>query len=70
MADAARMASGLGAFPTGSQTDISVPAIEYPNGYQVDVTGGHVVSAANAPVLVIASDGSASTVNVTVTAAH
>ncbi|HEU0190606.1 MAG TPA: cellulase family glycosylhydrolase, partial [Mycobacterium sp.] len=62
------MASGLHSFPAGSQTDISVPAVQYPNGYQVEVTGGHVVSAANAPVLVIASDSGASTVNVTVTA--
>ncbi|HEX7321340.1 MAG TPA: cellulase family glycosylhydrolase [Mycobacterium sp.] len=63
------MASGLASFPAGSQTDISVPAIEYPNGYQVDVTGGHVVSAPNAPMLVVASDSGASTVNVTVTGA-
>ncbi|HEU0189921.1 MAG TPA: cellulase family glycosylhydrolase [Mycobacterium sp.] len=63
------MASGLGSFPAGSQTDIAVPAVQYPNGYQVDVTGGHVVSAPNAPVLVIASNGGASTVNVTVAGA-
>jgi endoglycosylceramidase len=45
-----------------------VPAIEYPNGYEVSVTGGQVVSAPNAPELVIASDGSANAVSVTVTA--
>jgi endoglycosylceramidase len=60
---------GGGSFGAGAQTDISVPAIEYPNGYQVDVTGGHVVSAAGAPVLVIASNDGATSVNVTVNAA-
>jgi endoglycosylceramidase len=61
-------ADGQGSFAAGSQTTIAVPAIQYPNGYQVIVTGGHVVSAPNAPSLVIASDGAASTVSVTVTA--
>ncbi|HEU0190249.1 MAG TPA: cellulase family glycosylhydrolase [Mycobacterium sp.] len=63
------MASGSGVFPAGSQTTVSVPAVEYPNGYQVAVTGGHVVSAPNAPELVIASNGGAATVTVTVSAA-
>ena len=63
------MASGLTSFPAGSQTDIAVPAIQYPDGYQVDVTGGHVVSAPNAPELVIASDTGADTVTVVVTPA-
>ncbi len=66
---ATERADGLGGFAAGSQTTISVPAIEYPNGYQVSVTGGHVVSAAGAPVLIIASDPGAGTVSVTVTAA-
>jgi endoglycosylceramidase len=61
---------GNGSFPAGSQTTISTPAVEYPNGYQVSsITGGQVVSDPNAPELVIASDGSASTVSVTVTPA-
>jgi endoglycosylceramidase len=59
-------ADGSGRFPAGAQTDISVPTVEFPNGYQVSVTGGQVVSAPNAPVLVIASDNGASTVNVVV----
>jgi endoglycosylceramidase len=63
------MVDGSGSFGAGQETTISVPAIEYPNGYHVDVTGGHVVSAANAPELVIASDPGASSVNVTVNAA-
>jgi endoglycosylceramidase len=59
-------ADGAGAFAAGSETVISVPASQYPNGYQVNIVGGHVVSAPNAPQLVIASDGGASTVTVTV----
>ncbi|HET9874921.1 MAG TPA: cellulase family glycosylhydrolase [Mycobacterium sp.] len=62
-------ADGMGSFPGGSQTIISAPAIEFPNGYQVSVTGGEVVSAPNAPELVIASDDGATTVNVTVSPA-
>jgi endoglycosylceramidase len=61
-------ADGLGSFPGGSQTTISVPAVEFPNGYEVSVTGGQVVSAPDAPELVIASDNGASTVSVIVTA--
>ena len=61
-------ADGLGSFPAGSQTTISVPTVEFPNGYDVSVTGGQVVSGPDAPELVIASDNGASTVTVTVTA--
>jgi endoglycosylceramidase len=59
---------GLGSFPALSQTTISVPSVEFPDGYQVSVTGGEVVSAPNAAELVIASNG-ASTVTVTVSPA-
>jgi endoglycosylceramidase len=62
-------ADGLGSFPAASQTTISVPAIEYPNGYQVSVTGGQVISLPNAPQLVIASDAGATTIAVTVSPA-
>ncbi|MEB3032502.1 cellulase family glycosylhydrolase [[Mycobacterium] nativiensis] len=62
------MISGSGHFGAGTQTEISVPKAIYPDGYQITVTGGHVVSPAGAPILVIASDGPG-TVNVTVTAA-
>lgn len=61
-------ADGSGSFPAGAQTDISVPTVEFPNGYQVSVTGGQVVSAPNAPVLVIASNNGASNVDVVVSA--
>jgi len=62
-------ADGLGSFAAGSQTTISVPAVEFPNGYDVSVVGGHVVSAPDAAELVIASNAGASTVSVVVTAA-
>ncbi len=61
-------ADGLGSFPAGSQTTISIPHVEFPGGYQVSVTGGDVLSAPNAAELVIASNG-ASAVTVTVSAA-
>lgn len=57
-------ADGSGAFAAGSHTTIVVPAIQYPNGYQVSVTGGHVVSSAGAGQLVIASDAGAGSVSV------
>ncbi|WP_125079610.1 cellulase family glycosylhydrolase [Mycobacterium sp. P7213] len=61
------MADGSGQFAAGAHTNISVPPSLYPDGYQVTVTGGQVVSAANAPVLVIASNAGAATITVTVT---
>jgi endoglycosylceramidase len=60
---------GSGTFADGALTTISVPAVEFPNGYQVTVTGGHVVSLANAAQLVIAADSGATTVNVVVSPA-
>ncbi|ULP48480.1 cellulase family glycosylhydrolase [Mycolicibacter virginiensis] len=60
-------ADGSGTFGAGSQTTISVPPNQYPNGYTVDVTGGHVTSGPNASQLIITSDG-ASTIQVTVRA--
>jgi endoglycosylceramidase len=48
---------------------VAVPAIQYPGGYSVTVTGGHVVSAPNASTLQVASDPAAGTITVTVTAA-
>ncbi|KAA8957727.1 cellulase family glycosylhydrolase, partial [Mycobacterium sp.] len=60
---------GAGSFAAGSPTTIAVPAIEFPHGYQVSVTGGQVVSAPDAPQLVIDSDPGATTVDVTVSPA-
>ena len=62
-------ADGSGTFATGSTTTISVPANVYPTGYQVSVTGGTVLSAPGAPVLVIASNSGATAISVTVTPA-
>jgi len=59
---------GSGDFTDGSQTVISVPQVEFPNGYTVSVTGGQVTSGANANSLVIVSDGTADTIKVVVTA--
>lgn len=59
---------GSGSFAAGSLTAISVPAVEYPSGYTVSVTGGQVVSAPDAPQLVVAADDGATTVGVVVTA--
>jgi endoglycosylceramidase len=56
-----------GRFPPGAQTLVSVPPIEYPNGYQVAVRGGQVVSAPNAAVLTVVADAGADTVEVVVT---
>lgn len=57
---------GQGSFPAGSQTVISTPVTAYPNGYQVSVTGGQVTSAPGTTELVIASNGGAASVSVTV----
>ncbi|HTZ14986.1 MAG TPA: cellulase family glycosylhydrolase [Mycobacterium sp.] len=58
--------SGSGDFPAGSETTISVPTVEFPDGYTVSVTGGEVVSAPDATQLVIESNSGASTISVTV----
>ncbi|BBX69512.1 cellulase family glycosylhydrolase [Mycolicibacterium psychrotolerans] len=65
---ATQRADGAGDFEAGSQTVLAVPEIAFPAGYSVAVTGGHVVSAPGAPVLVVASDAGAKTVEVVVTA--
>jgi endoglycosylceramidase len=50
--------NGTGCYGPGAITQISVPAIWYPTGYRVSVSGGTVVSTPNAPILQIASNGS------------
>ena len=60
-------ADGAGLFPPGAQTFISVPPIEYPNGYRVSVAGGQAVSPPNAPVLAVAANPGANIVDVLVT---
>ncbi|MEB3019825.1 cellulase family glycosylhydrolase [[Mycobacterium] crassicus] len=58
------MAGGSGSFAAGAQTQIAMPVTAYPDGYQVSVTGGHVVSQGS--VLIIASDPGATSVDVVV----
>jgi endoglycosylceramidase len=55
-----------GRFGPGAQTFVSVPAIEYPNGYQVTIKGGQVVSAPNSPVLIVVADTGADGVDLAV----
>ena len=62
-------ADGAGSFPSYAESDISVPAVEYPSGYAVSVQGGTVLSAANAPLLRVAACPGAGEVSVTVTPA-
>jgi endoglycosylceramidase len=62
-------ADGHGTFAARSETDVAVPAIQYPAGYRVAVAGAAVASAPNAASLRLVSRPGASTVQVTVTAA-
>jgi endoglycosylceramidase len=57
-------ADGAGTFPDGSQTTVAVPAVQYPQGYQVTVTGARVVSAGS--LLQLASCPGAAAVKLTV----
>jgi endoglycosylceramidase len=59
---------GSGTFPAGALTSVAVPAIQYPNGYAVTVSGGQVVSAPNASTLQVASNPATGTVTVRVSA--
>jgi endoglycosylceramidase len=61
-------ADGGGRFPAGAETDISVPAIQYPSGYRTTVTGAEITSAADAPTLRLSASPGAATVQVTVSA--
>ncbi|MDT4912351.1 MAG: endoglycosylceramidase [Pseudonocardiales bacterium] len=60
---------GFGAFSAGTATEIAVPAIQFPGGYRVAVSGATVVSAPNAATLRLASLPGATTVQVAVSAA-
>jgi endoglycosylceramidase len=50
-------ADGSGNFPAGSQTEVFVPRLHYPDGYAVDVQGAQVTSAPGASVLTLESCG-------------
>ena len=64
----ARAADG-GSFPAGAVSTFFVHPRFFPNGYQVQVTGGKVVSAANAAWLQIAALAGANSVTLSVTPA-
>ena len=53
--------------PAGGPTEIFIPARHYPTGYQVTVSGAHVVSSPNASVLQLVANSGATRVDVTVT---
>jgi endoglycosylceramidase len=60
-------ADGTGDFSARAETDIAVPAVQYPADYRVTVTGATVASAPNAPRLRLLGRPGAHTVQVTVT---
>jgi len=59
-------ASGDGSFPAGSETDVYVPPLHYPNGYSVQVTGAAPISAPGASELRLASCAGSTAVSVRV----
>ena len=61
--------SGAGRFGADAVSQFEIPRIDYPNGYQVSVAGGYVVSGAGDPLLLVAAAGGATSVRLTVTPA-
>jgi endoglycosylceramidase len=57
---------GRARFRPGAETDIAVPAIEYPDGYVATISGGRVTSQANAPVLRVRAGRHVDSVTVTI----
>jgi endoglycosylceramidase len=57
------------AFEPGTETEVQVPSLAYPDGYEVVVEGGTVTSEPCAAVLTIATDEGATSVSVDVMAA-
>jgi len=62
-------ADGSGSFPVNAVSTFFVHPRFFPNGYQVQVNGGKVVSAANAPWLKIAAIYGANAITLTITPA-
>src|SRR4051794_37822410 len=60
-------ADGKGSFGPGGETEIAVPARQYPSGYAVSITGGRILSAPRAAVLRVAACSGADTLSVKVT---
>jgi endoglycosylceramidase len=59
-------ADGGGDFPAGSQSVIVLPSRQYPAGYVVTVKGAHIVSAAGARQLLLASCAGVSEITISV----
>jgi endoglycosylceramidase len=59
-------ARGTGSFAPGSETDIALPAIQYPTGYDVSVRGASAISGPRASILRVVSHAHAAAVTVTV----
>jgi endoglycosylceramidase len=57
---------GGGTFPANTVTSFALPDRSYPDGYQVDVRGGHVTSAPGATQLTVVADAGGSCVSVAV----
>ncbi len=60
-------ADGAGAFGAGAETDVALPAVQYPSGYSARALGAAVMSAPNAPLLRLSALPGAASVSVTVT---
>jgi endoglycosylceramidase len=59
----------LTSFGAGAVTQVALPAVQYPAGYQVTVSGANVTSAPDATTLLLAARAGATQVTVTVSAA-
>lgn len=63
----AERVDGNGLFPPGSITEIAVPQVNYPGGYEAKVVGGTVVSEPNSSRLLVRSDSADENEEITVT---
>lgn len=61
------MGVGGRAFPADSETDVFIPALEYPTGYTATVSGARIASSPTAGRLVLCSAPGASSVTLTLT---
>jgi hypothetical protein len=68
--DPRQRVDGTGPFGFGFQSEIVIPARQYPDGYTADVRGGAIVSAPGASVMRVVACSAAGVVFVTVTRGH
>ncbi|MEA2429787.1 MAG: endoglycosylceramidase [Thermoleophilaceae bacterium] len=64
--DPRQRVDGSAPFGFGAQSEVAIPARQYPDGYTADVRGGAIVSSPNARVLRVAACSSANVIFVTV----